>query len=287
MTSEAHAQGARPWPDVHWESWALNGEVCVGGVDPPFAGGARLANGLAVIVRSFASHCRRTHDATGALAFGSTSSQMPSTLASAMSRSLDIALRDPWLVRERVRRRGGNPAAAHWADFWLEGAGFDYLIGRAPFPPVGTPRRKLIILAEEHQVFVPARPAALAASVHRAWERGIDAIAGVDGAAIIGPREEDEFAFLVNIMALVQARPAATPRSRPPLEENYRRHKELIAELAPSAEAKRLPVAWHALWRLPPAMTWSDPGKKPWMRYPAISFVAAVRPLHRGADGRT
>ena len=40
-----------------------------------------------------------------------------------------------------------------------------------------------------------------------------------------------------------------------------------------------LPVSWHALWRLPPAMTWSKPGGRAWMRYPAVSFLAAVRPL--------
>jgi hypothetical protein len=35
------------------------------------------------------------------------------------------------------------------------------------------------------------------------------------------------------------------------------------------------PVAWHALWRLPPAMTWSEPGEHAWMRY---SAAAAARP---------
>ena len=39
-----------------------------------------------------------------------------------------------------------------------------------------------------------------------------------------------------------------------------------------------LPVSWHALWRLPPAMTWSKPGGRAWMRYPAVSFLAAVSP---------
>jgi len=27
---------------VYWESWSLNGEACITGLDPPFAGGARL-----------------------------------------------------------------------------------------------------------------------------------------------------------------------------------------------------------------------------------------------------
>ena len=264
---------------VHWESWSLNGEACIAGLDPPCAGGARLASCLTWLVRSFASHCRRTHDATGAFAVTCTGRRMPSTLALTMSVSFDLALRDLRLIRERVRRRGGTPAACCWPAFWLEGAAYDYVIGRDPFPPVGTRRRKLVVLAEERQVFVPARAATLAAGVHRAWARGLDAVARVDGAAVTGLLDDDEHAFLLNMMVLVHARPATNAQPRPPLDESYQRHEGLIAELAPSAQATGLPVAWHALWRLPPAMTWTEPGGKPWIRYPAVSFVAAVRPL--------
>jgi len=166
---------------VHWESWSLNGKACITGLDPPFAGGARLASCLTGLVRSFASHCRRTYDATGALAFTCTGPRMPSTLAVTMSMSFDLALRDPRLIRERVRRRGGDPEAARWPALWLEGAVHEYVIGRDPFPPVGTLRRKLVVLAEERQVFVSARAATLAAGVRRAWERGLDAVAGIEG----------------------------------------------------------------------------------------------------------
>ena len=263
---------------VHWESWSLNGEACITGLDPPFAGGARLASCLTWLLRSFASHCRRTHDSTGAFALTCTGPRTPSTLAVTMSVSFDLALRDPRLIRERVRRRGGDPAAGRWPAFWLEGAVHDYVIGRDPFPPVGTPGRKLVVLAEERQVFVPARAATLAVGIRRAWESGLDAVAGVDGPFAV-LLDEDEHAFLVNILVLVHAHPAANARPRSPLEENYRRHGKLIAELAPHAQVKGLPLAWHALWRLPPAMTWSEPGGEPWMRYPAVSFAAAVRPL--------
>jgi hypothetical protein len=245
---------------VHWESWSLNGEACITGLDPPFAGGARLASCLTWLVRAFASRCRGTHDATGAFALASTGRRMPSTLALTMAGSFDLALRDPRLIRERVRRRGGDPAACRWPTLWLEGAAYDYVIGRDPFPPVGTRRRKLVVLAEERQVFVPARAATLAAGVHRAWARGLDAVAGVDGAAFPGLLDEDEHAFLLNMMVLVHARPAAKAEPRPPLEESYQRHEGWIAELAPRTQATGLPVVWHALWRLPPAMTWSEPG---------------------------
>lgn len=273
----------RPGPGIHWESWSQNGDVCIAGLDPPFAGGASLASGLTWLMRSVASHCRRTHDATGALAFTSTGPRMPSTTALAMAMSFELALRDPRLIRERVRRRGGDPAARAWPAFWLEGTVYEYVFSSYPLPPGRTPRHKLILLAEERQVFVPAPAAKLAAHARRAWASGLDALGGTRGTAITGLLDEDECAFLANLLVLVHTQPARKVSSRPPIAESYRRHEDLIAELAPSAEAKRLPLAWHALWRLPPAMTWMAPGGTPWMRYPAVSFAAAARPL--GAPG--
>jgi hypothetical protein len=253
--------------------------VIITGLDPPFAGGTRLANCLASLMRSFASRCRRTRDGTGALAFACTGSRAPSTLAWAMCLEFDLALQEPALIRERVLRRGGDPAACQWPAFWLEGTVYEYVIDRDPFPPVGTPRRKLVVLAEERQVFVPAGATTLAASVRRKWTRGLDLIAGVHRAAVTGLFDEDEAAFLVNTLVLVHAHSAGKVHPRPSLEESYRRHETLIDELALPAETKGLPVAWHALWRLPPAMTWSTPGGKPWMRYPAVSFAVAARPV--------
>ncbi len=71
--------------DVHWESWTINGEVCVVGLVPPFAGGARLAYCLVWLLRSFASRCRRTYDGTGALVFGYCGARTLTTLACALS----------------------------------------------------------------------------------------------------------------------------------------------------------------------------------------------------------
>jgi hypothetical protein len=203
---------------------------------------------------------------------------MPSTLAVAMSVAFDLAFRDPRLIRERVRSRGGDPGAGRWPTLWLEGTAHDYVIGRDPLPPAGTPRRKLLVLAEERQVFVPTRRRRLGGGIRRAWESGLDAVAGA-AFAPVGRLDEDERAFLVNLLVLVHTYPPASARPRPPLEESYRRHEGLIGELATAADGKGLPVEWHALWRVPPAMTWSGPGREPWMRYPAVSFAAAVRPL--------
>jgi len=279
--------GWRLGPDVHWESWSRNGEVRITGLDPPFAGGARLASCLTWLLRSFASHCRRTHDATGALAFTCTGPRTPSTLALSMAMSFELALRDPKLIRARVLRRGGDSTERRWPALWLEGSVHEYVIGRDPFPPVGTPRRKLVLLAEERQVFLPARGSAVGADLRRAWATGLDTVAGVDGDTLGGLLDADEHGFALNMLVLPHAWPAEAVRPRSTLEESCRRHERVIAELTPLAEAKGLPVAWHALWRLPPAMTWSETGATPWMRYPAVSFAAAVRPLHREGDGRT
>ena len=257
------------------------------GLNPPFAGGARLASCLTWLLRSFASHCRLTHDATGAHAFTCPGPRMPSTLALSMAMSFDLALRDPQLIRARVLRRGGYSAGHCWTALWLEGSVHEYVIGCDPFPSVGTPRRKLVLLADERQAFLAARGSRVGAAVHRAWTKGLDAVAGVGDDAVRGLLGEDEHGFALNVLVLVHAWPARAVHRRLGLEESYRRHESVMAELSAPAEAKGLSVAWHALWRLPPAMTWSEASERPWMKYPAVSFATAVRPLHWRGDGRT
>ena len=48
---------------------------------------------------------------------------------------------------------------------------------------------------------------------------------GFDGDAVSGLLNQDEHAFLVNMLALVHARSATNVRPRLPLEESYRRHE--------------------------------------------------------------
>ena len=161
------------------------------------------------------------------------------------------------------------------------------MTGCEAFPPVGTRRSKLVILAEERQVFLAARGSAIGVGVRRAWAMGLDAVVGVDGHTVQGLLDENEHGFVLNMLVLAHAWPARAVRPRSGLEESYRRHESVIAGLSLPAEAKGLPVAWHALWRLPPAMTWREPGEVPWMRYPAVSFVAAVRPLRSERSPKT
>ena len=65
---------------------------------------------------------------------------------------------------------------------------------------------------------------------------------------------------------------------------HWRRHQRLLAELAPLGKAKRLPGAWHALWRLPPRMKWDDPAGELWVCYPSVSFAMEVHPLQGATD---
>jgi len=118
-----------------------------------------------------------------------------------------------------VRRRGGDAGARCWPALWLGGSVYEYVIGRDPFPPVGTPRRKLVILAEERQAFVPARAATLATSFRRAWATGLDAVGGVDRDTVRGLLDEDEHAFVLNMLVLVHAWRAETVRPRSTLEK--------------------------------------------------------------------
>ena len=269
-----------PRPGVHWENWSTNGEVCITGLVPPVAGGARLAQCLTWLVREFASHCRRIHARSHVLAFTYTGPRTATLLARQLSQFFDLALQDAELIREHVRRRSRRePAPCQWPAFWLEGATYEYPLRTAP-PPLGrVAPRKLLVLAEERQVFVPARPGKPAHGVGRTWTDGLEMFASLDETGLTRLLDEDEQGFLANMLVLVHAQPAAKLTARPSLEASYRRHEALVASLAPLGDAARLPVAWHALWRLPPGLTWAEPGQDRWLRYPAVSFVVAARPF--------
>ena len=120
----------------------------------------------------------------------------------------------------------------------------------AALPTGRAARRKLVVLAEERQVLVPARPVKLAGRIRRAWVRGLEVLGGVDAASLPQLLDQGEQGFLANMLLLVHAQPAAKVLPRPSLEASYRRHEALVAGLAGLGEEARLPVTWHALWRL-------------------------------------
>jgi hypothetical protein len=206
------------------------------------------------------------------------------TLAWALSLEFDLVLQDARLVRERVRHRGGDPAACRWPGLWLEGSTAKYFLPGVPVPYGRGELQKLVVLAEERQAFVSTRLISSPDRIKKKWDAGLNLLAEVDDDAVASLLAEDEQGFLVNMFVLVHEQPTGKIRPRPSMEESYRRHRGLMDELEPLGEAKRLPVAWHALWRLPPRMKWDDPAGEPWMRYPAVSFAMGVRPL-QGATG--
>lgn len=263
------------------ESWSINGEVCISGLVPPFAGGAKLAHCLVWLLRSFARRCRSTYNHTGALVFTYSGARTATTLDWALSLGFDLALQDPKLIRDHVRNRGGKPAACRWPRFWLEGVSVDYILPGVLLPRGRAVEHKLVVLAEERQVFASARGAGLPDGILRMWVAGLEALTQVDPDAVPRLREGEE-GFLVNMFVLVHRHPAGRIRPRPSFEESRSRHENLIAGLAPSAEAKGLPLTWHALWRLPSGMKWNGPAGDSWMRYPAVSFAMGVRKLQPG-----
>jgi hypothetical protein len=267
---------------IYWESWSLNGEVCIKGLVPPFPGGARLAHCITLLVREFASRCRRSYDGTGVLVFTYSGARTSTTLATVMSLHFDVAFHDAKLIRDHVRHRGAEPGCCRWPAYWLEGDTFEYILPGMPIPFGRVARQKLVVLAEERQMSISLRTTKFADSIRKKWAGGLDVLAGVDGEAVAQILDEKEQGFLVNMIVLVYEQPAGKVRPRPSLEESYRRHESLIAELAPLGEEKRLPLVWHALWRLPSGMTWVDSAGKSWMRYPAVSFMAGVRLLKPG-----
>ncbi len=81
---------------------------------------------------------------------------------------------------------------------------------------------------------------------------------------LLANRKWPKVLLKVNMFVLVHKQPARKVQPRPSLQESYRRHEMLMADLVSRGEGKRLPVAWQALWRLPPGMTWDDPVAQPW-----------------------
>jgi hypothetical protein len=180
--------------DVYRESWSFNGEVCITGLVPPIAGGARLAHCLVWLLRSFASRSRTIYNGTGALGFTYSGSRTATTLSWALSLGFDLALQDPQLIRRHVLSRGGEPSACRWPRLWLEGSTYDYILPGVPLPRGNAVKNKLVVLAEERQVFVAARAGGIREDILRKWKEGLEVLAGVDTEAT--PRlSENEAGF--------------------------------------------------------------------------------------------
>jgi len=163
---------------------------------------------------------------------------------------------------------------------WLEEARFDYLLPDRPIPRPRDAPWKLVVLAQERQAFVPSGGSRVGAAVLRGWIRDLDVLAGVDRGLARKLLRPEQHGFMASILALVHEQPAARAQTRPDLDESLDRHEALVQSLRVPAEERDLPLAIHALWRVPPGLTWCEPGGDAWMRYPAVSFAIAASALH-------
>ena len=256
-----HSSRVEPELAMSWESWSLNGEACVEDRVPISPGSGLVAEYLWWTLREFASHCRRVHGASaGMVPFEFEGPRTPSTFAKALDYWFDLALLDPIMVRERIRRLGADTGGDRWPAYWVE-------------------RDGIVLLVEERQVTIPAASGKIAAGVRRKWESCLDVVLGADGNTVANAVGRDTHSFLAGVLVGVHRQPMGSARRRPSLEASLRRHGQLVAYLDPVAEAKSRPVTWHALWRLPPGMAVAErPGADPWMHYSAVSFVASVLP---------
>lgn len=242
-----------PGMAMRWESWSLNGEACFESRIPLSAGSDQIAQHLWWTLREYASLCRRSYDSTGGvLRFEYGGARTPSALAKALDHWFDLALMDPSMIRERVKRLGIDPDACKWPGYWME-------------------RDGVTLLAEERQITIPAKAGKIASRVRKRWEAVLDMVAGVAECVIDSAVGDDTHVFLAAILVAPHVQPEGTSR-RPSLEASLDRHEQLVASLESVANTKSRPVTWHALWRLPPGMG----GKESGMRYPAVSFVASV-----------
>ena len=243
---------------MSWESWSLNGEACVENRIPLSSGSDLVALYLRWTLRELASHCRRVSDASGMIPFEFQGPRTPSAFARALDHWFDLALLDPKLVRERIRRLGADADGCRWPGYWVE-------------------REGVVLLVQERQVTIPAAPRRIATSVRRKWESCVDIVAGAAGNSGLQAATRDKHLFLAGVLVAVHRQPTGGDHGRPGLEDSLRRHEQFVGLLDQVDEGKPKPVTWHALWRLPPGMKVADPpGADPWMRYPAVSLVASV-----------
>lgn len=236
-----------------WEKRSSNGEVWIDGHNTATTA---VADHLLWVVREYSSRARRVHRACGALPFTLGARHTPPTIALSFMSWFDLALIDRELIAARIQQRGGHVDAGSCPPYWLEGEGF-------------------VLAADAHEVGV--RPGDTAEAKER-WKAATDTIAGIAPDNLVPALAGTESSCLAAILVAVHEDPI--PSSRPSREECVERHHSLLAELRPQASGMR--ITWNVLWRLPPGLKVPVPGRAPWLRFPAVSFVAAVRVLWRG-----
>lgn len=122
---------------------------------------------------------------------------------------------------------------------------------------------------------VDAGRCCLDAAVLGRWTNSLQRVAGARTAM----QDRSPVGRVVLASMLVVVHDQAEPSRRPIRDQSLDRHLDVMAALEPEAAKCGLPITWHAAWRLPPGLKITRSGEKPWLRFPAVSFVAAVHPL--------
>jgi hypothetical protein len=239
--------------DEHgWEKRGSHGEVWI---DRANAAPKEIADHLAWVIREYSSRARRVHQSCGTLPFTLGARRTPPTIAWSFTLSFDLALMDRDLIEERVRQRGGDLGSGSCPMYWLERAG-------------------MILAADAREVVTPGNWGA----ARESWISAIDAVAGIEVDKLTHALVDGEHGYLAAILVAVHEEPVTS--SGPSRDECLRHHRALLAELG-LVGGREWPVSWNSLWRLPPGLKVAAPGRAPWLRFPAVSFVAAVSPLRQ------
>ena len=262
---------------LHWESLSTNGEAVIDGVLRPRADLRPLSDWLSWNLRNFGSHCRGLFKQTGALSFRYRGRGTRTAFVRCLPNWDALVLKDTRAICHRLAERGADVPSRSLPGLWMECEGHEYWCVPGGRIPYGKPRKftKLVIMAEERQVFVPARPTPLGEGTKRRWRESLGLLAALDPERLSAGLRHDEQGFLASVVVMVH-RERSESAAAVPTERCYERHEALVSDLRAAAAEPAMPIAWDAVLRLPLALTCKG-------RFPAVSFAVAMRALPRAA----
>jgi hypothetical protein len=241
-----------------WENWSSNGEFWSEDSIPKAPQRDLLADFMVWVAREYASHCRRTHKASRMLPFVFEGARTPPSLDWALLFWFDVCLMDRCLIAERLSQLGGSLADEPWPALWVE-------------------RDGVTVALERTEVRIEATGREVAAQVIDGWLTSLVVVRK----ALEVLRARNDNAFVADVLVAVHEQ--SEPGLRPTREETLARHHSWLRTLASVATNSGLPVTWHAVLRLPSGLKVARrPGEPHWLRFPAVSFFAAIQPVRLG-----
>ena len=247
-----------------WERWSVNGEFKAEHSLRAGPAGEQLERFLTWVVREYASRARRVHQGCGTIPFAFGPRRTPPTIDWAFLLWFDLALMDRDLIEDRLRQRGAALPHGEWPGCWLE-------------------REGLTLFVDAHECCVDATGEGAPNDLIDRWRDSVGV--GVSAGTAVGSLvDKGVGAFAGTVLVAAHELPAPAPR--PTRDDSLGRHRSLVAALAPEADVKGLGITWTALWRLPSGLKVSHRGEPAWLRFPAVSFVAALHEVDCGRSTR-